>query len=236
MKKNPLKAQRKRLSDQVVEMLISMIVSGDLKPGEKLPPEPVLMEQFGVGRSSIREAVGALELIGVLSVRPGDGTRVTDWASNVEPKSVGLSLLTIGHDKINDLMEARLELEQSIAKFAARRATVDDIEEIQKQHKSFLQAKKSGRKMITADLAFHSAVVKACHNTVLIRFFSEMRQPVRLWMEQKAKYDWGFEQVAEEHEIILNAIKSHDETAAQTAMCSHIKLAGEKLISAMAGS
>ncbi|NDV28137.1 FadR/GntR family transcriptional regulator [Desulfovibrio sp. JC010] len=231
--KQPLpKIQRKRLSDQVVENLISMIASGELPPGEKLPPEPVLMEIFGVGRSSIREAVGALELIGILSVRPGDGTRVVDSTEVVQPKSVGLSLITIGQDKINELVEARTELEQSIAMLAAQRADSADIEDIRRQHNSFLKTK-NRQKLIEADLAFHGAVAHACHNSVLIRFYAEIRQPISLWMEQKAKYEWGFEQVAEDHELILKAIETHDTEAAQSAMRSHIESAGKKLADAL---
>ena len=91
---------RKSLSDQIIDSLITMIANGELKPGDKLPPEPQLMEQFGVGRSSVREAVGALELIGLITVRPGHGTHIVDAPDKVQSKSIGLSLLAIGQDKI----------------------------------------------------------------------------------------------------------------------------------------
>ncbi|MGE4557395.1 MAG: FadR/GntR family transcriptional regulator [Desulfovibrionaceae bacterium] len=231
MKRKQLKLQRKRLSDQVIEELIARITSGELQAGDKLPPEPQLMEQFGVGRSSIREAIGALELLGLLSVRPGQGTRITDATDT--PRSIGLSLITMGREKIRELVEARTELEQIIARFAAERATEDDIAEIKKQHKKLIQAQKNGAKLITADMEFHTAVASACHNTVFIRFFSELHQPIRHWMQQKAKYDWGFDRVVEEHEAILHAIEAHDADAAQAAMQQHIEAAGGKLAYAM---
>ncbi len=236
MKRTPQKVQRQRLSDQVAERLIAMIASGELQPGEKLPPEPQLVEQFGVGRSSIREAVGALELVGVLSVRPGVGTRVMDSTAMAPPKAVGLSLLTIGREKVADLVEARIELEQAIAKYAAMRASPADVEAITRQQANFLQAKQQGRTLIDADIAFHEAVANASHNTVLIRLLAELRPPVRLWMEQKAKYDWGFAQVAEEHAAIVEAIVNRDADAAQAVMRAHIEKAGEKLIAAMGGA
>ena len=99
MKRNSFKIQRKRLSDQIIERLIAMMANGELKPGDKLPPEPQLMDQFGVGRSSIREAIGALELIGLITVRPGHGTHITDSPDKVQSTSIGLSLIAIGHDK-----------------------------------------------------------------------------------------------------------------------------------------
>jgi len=233
MKRNSFKIQRKRLSDQIIESLIAMIANGELKPGDKLPPEPQLMDQFGVGRSSIREAIGALELIGLVTVRPGHGTHIADSLDKVQTKSIGLSLITIGHDKIRELVEARVELEQAIARLAAQRATEEDIAEIKAQHKKLISASKSGRKLIIADLGFHTALAKASHNSVLLRFLSELRQPMRHWMEQKAKYNWGYDQVVDEHEAILNAIEARDVEKAQLAMRVHVERAGQKLVSAI---
>jgi GntR family transcriptional repressor for pyruvate dehydrogenase complex len=210
-----------------------MIASGELKPGDKLPPEPELMEQFGVGRSSIRQAIGALELIGLITVRPGRGTHVTNSHDKVQAKSIGWSLLTIGHSKIRELVEARIELEQVIVRLAAERATEDDIAEIKSQQKKLIAAAKSGRKLIYADLGFHTALAKASHNSVLLRFLTELRQPMRHWMEQKARYDWGYDQVIEQHEAILKAVEAHDPQSAQSAMRIHVEMAGEKLASAI---
>lgn len=233
MKRSSTKIQRRRLSDQVVESLISMITDGRLQPGDKLPPEPQLMEQFGVGRSSIREAIGALELIGLLTVRPGDGTRITDSTGTMQPKGVGLALITLGHGKVRELVEARIELEQAIAMHAAERATAEDIIDIRKKHDKLIQAKKNGRSLIKPDLEFHVAIATASHNSIMMRFFSELHQPVRRWMEQKAKCDWGFDNVVEQHERIVNAIETRNPEAARSAMRSHIQLAGNKLVSAM---
>lgn len=233
MKSSPIKIQRHRLSDQVIENLIAMITHGQLQPGDKLPPEPELMKQFGVGRSSIREAIGALELIGLLTVRPGDGTRITDSTDSIQHKAAGLALITIGAEKVHELVEARSELEQSIAMYAAERATASDIGDIKQRHDLLIQAREQGQSLITADLEFHASIARACHNSILMRFFSELHRPVLRWMEQKAKYDWGFDRVIEDHERIINAIESHDPPAARQAMQSHIQLAGEKLITAL---
>ena len=71
------------MTDQIIDQLIAMITDGKLKPGDKLPSETALMEQFGVGRSSLREAVGALSLIGMLTVRPGHGTHVSPFRGRI---------------------------------------------------------------------------------------------------------------------------------------------------------
>jgi len=233
MKHTPPRLERKKLSDQIIEDLVDRIAKGELKPGDKLPPEPQLMKQFDVGRSSIREAVGALEILGLLSVRPGQGTRITE-ASEI-PRSAGLSLITLRREKIRELVEARMELEESIARFAAERATDDDIAEIKKQHKTLIRARNNST-LIKADLEFHMAIATACHNDIFIRFFLELHQPMRRWMEQKSKYDWGFSHVEEEHHAIIKAIEAHDIQAAQDAMHAHIETAGGKLIAAMEGT
>jgi GntR family transcriptional repressor for pyruvate dehydrogenase complex len=237
MKRNAFKLERKRLSDQISERIISMIIRGELKPGDKLPPEPQLMEQFGVGRSSIREAFGALSLLGLVNVRPGHGTFITDSPDKAQSESMAMSLITIGYDKIRELIEARCELEESIVKLASKRATEEDIDEIRAQHKKLKDGVKSGlkrgKKLIEADLGFHAALSKACNNSVLARFLAELRQPMRNWLEQMAKYDWDFEQVLVEHQAILSAIEARDPEKARLAMRNHVEIAGKKLSSAL---
>lgn len=233
MKNSPHRIERKRLSDQIIESIIAMIAGGELKPGDKLPPEPQLMEQFGVGRSSIREAFGALELIGLITVRPGHGTHVTESPDKVQPKSIGMSLIAIGHDKIRELVEARLELEEVIVRLAAERATAEDLDEIRAHHKKLRAAGKSVAKLIAADLAFHAALAKASHNSVLVRFLGELRQPVHNWMEQKTKYDRGYDHVIVEHATIIDAVEKRNPQAAQDAMRKHLEKAGAKLVAAI---
>ncbi|WP_236890752.1 FadR/GntR family transcriptional regulator [Desulfoluna limicola] len=150
-----------------------------------------------------------------------------------ESRALGLTLITMGRESVRDLVEARVDLEQSIAKFAAERATAEDIAEIKKQHANMIPSSSIGHDFIAADLGFHTAIANACHNPVLARFFFEIRQPVRHWMEQKYRFDWGREHVAAEHEAIMDAIEAHDVDAAQSAMRTHIKKAGEKLVAAI---
>jgi len=232
METGSLKIERKRLADQIIDRLASMIASGDLKPGDKLPSEPELMKQFGVGRSSVREAIGALSLIGLITVRPGQGTHVAKTSEASQAKPIGL-MLGVGQEKIKELVEARIILEQSAVQLAAERATDDEIAEIVHHHELLKPPLKSDQQAIDADLAFHLAISKASHNSVLIRFLSELRQPMQHWMEQKAKYDWGYAAVYEQHQLIVNAIQSRNANRAQTAMKNHLEATGEKLVTAI---
>jgi len=231
MSKQMFQVERKRLADQVADHLMALIGTGELKPGDRLPSEPELMKQFNVGRSSIREAIGALSLVGLVTVKPGQGTHVVGFSAENNLKPIGL--LGIGREKISELVEARVELECVIVRFAAERATAEDIEEIKNVHAQMKDVRGVEEQLIKLDLAFHMAVARASGNTVLTRFLMEMRQPIRLWMEQKARFDWGYDKVYEQHDLIVDAIASGDPNRAELALKSHLQSTGERLVAAI---
>lgn len=231
MNNQSLQIKRKRLADQVADRLMQLIADGTFKAGDRLPSEPELMKQFDVGRSSIREAIGALSLTGILKVRPGQGTHVAEFSPSTGSKPIGL--LAIGPEKVRELVEARVELEGVIARLAAQRATQEDLQDIRNAHQQLHDALLNKETLIKPDIEFHSAVAKACHNDVLIKFFSEMRQPTKHWMKQKAKFDWGYEKVYEQHDYIIKAIEAKDGPGAEAALKAHLLSTGEKLVAAI---
>lgn len=229
MKSSITRVERRHLKDQIVEQLVSMILNGKLKQGDKLPPEHVLMKQFGVGRGSLREAIGALSLMGVLTVRPGHGTHVAYSPDGFITKPLSWGLMMAGREKVHELVEARTVLEQAIVGLAAQRATDEDIAEMRHHHAQLKAAKKAGRKAVQADLSFHTALAKASHNDILVRLLIGMRHLIRTWMEQKATAVGGYDLVKEEHEEILRAIEAHDVERAQSALRNHLDSVGERL-------
>ena len=233
MKEELFQVRRERLADQIADKIMQMIRSGDLKAGDKLPSEPELMKMFAVGRSSIREAIGALSLIGLVTVRPGQGTHVAGQAEAGEDKPIGL-MLTAGPDKVREFVETRLELEKIIARMAAERATDEEILQIEKIHQRLKPPLKNRDQTIQADLDFHAAIATASHNSVLVRFLSELRLPMRDWIEQKTDFKRIYEKVYEQHDHIVDAIKARDGRKAHAAMQTHLELIGEKLVAAIA--
>lgn len=234
MKPNVMHIERKRLKDQIIDQLIAMISDGRFKPGDKLPSETALMELFGVGRSSLREAVGALSLIGLLTVRPGHGTHVAPSAG--EPsfaKPLRWGMFMGWREKLHEFIEARITLEQSLVGMAAERATEANIEEIRRGLSLLKSPKLTKRKAIQADLVFHTAIANASHNSVLARLLEELRQPVKSWMEQKASLFGGYDQVFEQHEVVFNAILARDPAGAQKAIREHLAAVGERLTAAL---
>jgi GntR family transcriptional repressor for pyruvate dehydrogenase complex len=227
----PVRIERRRLTDQIIEQLITMIAEGTLVPGDKLPPEHRLMKDFGVGRSSLREAVGALSLIGLLSVSPGRGTHVSIASGEFLAKPLRWGMLMMQRDRIQELIEARIALEQAIVTMAAERATEEDLQEIRRYHRHLKAAKNSRKRAIQADFSFHIALAKASHNNVLSKLLAELRQPVRHWMEKKASAlgEYDYDVVIKQHEAILQAIESHDAKRAQTALSKHLESVKEQL-------
>jgi GntR family transcriptional repressor for pyruvate dehydrogenase complex len=233
MKINSMRIERKRLTDQIIDQLIAMVADGKLKPGDKLPSETALMEQFGVGRSSLREAIGALSLIGMLTVRPGHGTHVAPSVGESFSKPLRWGMFVSWHEKLHEFIEARISLEQTLVGMAAERATEADIAEILRGLNLLKSSKLSKRRAIQADLVFHMAIANASHNSVLTRFLEELRQPVKNWMEQKASLFGGYDSVFEQHELIYNAILARNPERAQKAMREHLKAVGERLTAAL---
>lgn len=229
MKSSITRVERRHLKDQIFEQLVSMVLSGKLKQGDKLPPEHALMKQFGVGRGSLREAIGALSLMGVLSVRPGHGTHVASSPDGFLTKPFSWGKMTVGRDKVHELVEARTVLEQAIVGLAAQRATDEDIAEMRHHHAQLKAAKKAGRKAVQADLSFHTTLAKASHNDILVRLLISMRHLMRTWMEQKATVIGGYDLVREQHNEILHAIEAHDVERAQSALRNHLDSVGERL-------
>jgi len=218
-----------RLTDQIIEHVISMIADGKLQSGDKLPAESVLMQQFDVGRSSVREAIGALSLVGLLTVRPGHGTHVSMSSAEFLSKPLRWGMLMVWRDKLHELIEGRIILEEAMVGMAADRVTEEEVEEIRHFQDQFKAAKKLGRKAVQADLSFHKALAKASHNTVLARFLEELRQPVRSWMIQKASFVGGYDKVVEQHDAILKAVEKRNVKNARSAMREHLESVGERL-------
>lgn len=155
---------RRSLADEVAARLQQQIISGKYKVGDQLPVEPELMQQFGVGRSSIREAIKLLVNSGLLRVQQGIGTFVEDNSGIGEPLAQRLK-----RSDVKDINEVRQLLEMKIAEKAALSRTAQDV----KKMKRFFEARESAahkndiEASVDADINFHNAIAEASGNDVL---------------------------------------------------------------------
>ncbi len=217
--------RRTTLTGATFEKLIAHIVKGDWKAGDRIPPERELCEQLGIARPSLREALMAMELIGMLDRRAGEGTFV-------RPKSEFLSkpllwaLTGTDHEELQDIIESRVLIEQDLAGLAAERATDEEISAVA----GFVQRMESDiehdRSILDADLGFHLAVADAAHNLVLRNAVQLLRNMTRHWISLKLELPGVPERVLTEHKTILRGLLARDPEVARSAMASHLSSSG----------
>ncbi|GAA0534092.1 FadR/GntR family transcriptional regulator [Chitinophaga japonensis] len=168
--------KRHSLADAVAQRLQQQISLGQYQPDDKLPPEPALMQEFGVGRSTIREAVRILANAGVLRVQQGLGTFVETPSDAAEPLAQRLK-----RAELNDLVEVRQLLELKIAQKAAMHRTGADIEKM----RGFLQQRSERAQAndvegcIQADIDFHISIAAAAQNAILADLYSTVARHLK---------------------------------------------------------
>lgn len=195
--------KRQRLADDVAEALRREVREGRYKPGERLPNEQELMAAFGVGRSSIREAVRILAHSGILRVQQGLGTFVEHTAGIMEP--LGQRLRRSGAE---DLNEVRQLLEAKIAEKAASHRTSVDIRKMRELLSRRIEVAHQGDKAscIEADVAFHVSIAEAAGNEVLLDLYKTFAVQVARSLIDQYTDTSSFIQTHGLHEKLLQAI------------------------------
>ncbi|MEU3303030.1 MULTISPECIES: FadR/GntR family transcriptional regulator [unclassified Streptomyces] len=202
--------RRSALSDQVIAELRNQITSGEWPVGSRIPTEPELVEQLGVARNTIREAVRALAHNGLLDIRQGSGTYVVATSE----------LAGVMHRRFADadprhVAELRSTLESSAARLAAERRTERDLKQLDGLLARREDAWESGdaERFVAADATFHLAVVAASHNDVLTAIYADLGDLLRDWLRD----DVGQELRPEnhmDHTRLVDAIRAGDGEAA----------------------
>jgi len=198
--------QRKSLVQEVYGILRDKIQSGVYGVGQKLPTEPALMLQLGVGRSTIREAVKLLVNSGYVSVQQGIGTSVISISGNEALDS------TIEKANFTDLLEVRQLLEARIAEKAALHRTSRDIARINQQLKGRLAYAQAGqiKECIKADIAFHVAIADSCGNTFLAELYKVTSEHISKFFMEQYKDTAAFIKTQQLHQDLLQQIKDRD--------------------------
>ena len=202
--------------DAVSEEILALIRSGELKPGERLPSEPELIEMTGVSRSSVREAIRGLETMGLIEIRRGKGTYVRE-ISPVGVNDAQLLLMLADRKVLEDLIEVRLTLEPLIVKLAAERATASDVAALKHTLDSMRKAR-GHDEWRPPHLAFHQLLAEATHNIILTKIWSL----VTLFLKDSPLVT-GATVAAQPHvhEDLYEAIAAHDPERAQATMQAH---------------
>ena len=222
---NPI--SMKRIYQSVIEQFIGLIREGKLKVGDKLPPERSLAEMFNVSRASIREAFSAMEIIGLIEVRPGDGSFVTNL--NIAPFINTIAPLFVKTDEMEDeLLEFRKMLELEAAKLAAGKGKPEEITLLEGPLHSMKVAieKKDVNMGADADIQFHKILFGLSNNYILTKsaeYISHILESSVKFNRAKILKDSENSKVLyEQHKEIYEAIRNNDVQAAVEFMNKHL--------------
>lgn len=209
--------------EQVAEQLLGQIGARRLKPGDVLPPERELTESFGVGRSSIREALRMLESQGVISAVNG-GSFVVAEAANPLNSSLRLMFTLDDRTGIHDLFELRRILEVEAAALAAARHGPDHLDEMEAAIGEMAASltDTGGDRFIEADLRFHLAVAEATGNRLVLHSMQAVRDVIRRALMTVFTIPRSPESAVVEHRAIRAAIASGDPSRARQEMANHL--------------
>jgi GntR family transcriptional repressor for pyruvate dehydrogenase complex len=207
------------LTDEAIERIKEMIVSGELRPGDRLPKEADLAVRLGLSRNSLREAVRALSLIRVLDVRHGDGTYVTSLQPEVLLDTVGFVLDFHRDDSVLHLLEVRRLLEPPATAMAALRMTTKQLAALG----TLLDSGTDVADVVENDLEFHRQIAAGSGNPVLASLIDSLSAPTRrarVW--RGLTQEGAITRTNEQHRSIHRALVARDPDLARSWATVHI--------------
>lgn len=224
----PDKIVRLKLSEQVLGRLRDMIISGELKSGDKVPSERTLMERFGVGRPAVREALQSLHVQGLITITHGERSRVNELSAQMvlnQSDDVARLLLQAAPANLEHLKQARRMFELGIVRAAASKAKPEDVARLRdlvEEQKNSLPDAGNTKPFIEADIRFHSAIAEILGNPVLTAASNAMLGWLREYHMSLLHWS-GHESITlTEHQGIIDALAANDADAAVKAMELHL--------------
>lgn len=216
--------KRQTLTSQVIDHILNLIKSGQVKPGERLPTEKQLTSELGVSRTCVREAVKSLESLRLVSVRPRVGAIVLEPSPSAVFNAETLSAFS-NSQATDVLIEFRKILEVGLASLAAEKATGEDLAAMIRAMDDHKRALETDRVAYHADIAFHEAIAEASKNPIAITILKMISEPLQ---EQRRRTNAVLnapEEGLREHWKIFKAIKSRDPARARAVMRAHMDTA-----------
>lgn len=213
---------RTTLTADIYRKLVAHIIRGVWKPGTRIPPERQLGQLLGVGRASLREALKALEIMGLIETRLGDGTYVCQ-RSEFLSRPLLWAITSSSETEIQELVEARRLIETELSGLAAERATAEDLKQIGTHLDRMENSLERAGEFLQADIEFHLAIGQAAHNSILMNALNLIRNLLQKWIGSTLQVPGVSEKALEDHKAIFFAIAKKNAAAARSAMMSHLE-------------
>jgi GntR family transcriptional regulator, transcriptional repressor for pyruvate dehydrogenase complex len=213
---------RRRLADEIVDQIEALIVRSELRVGDPLPPERELARRLQVSRNALREAIGMLEQKGMVEVRAGSGTYVSQPSAAFIGDSLHL-LLRFNENTLLDLMEARSVVESETAALAAQTATADTLRAVKAALDQMDAHVNEPDQYTEADLTFHTELAQAAGNQVLQLFVLSLRSALRENIRYFSRTPNENEKSLRFHHRIYEAVLARQPDEARQNMCEHFQ-------------
>jgi GntR family transcriptional regulator, transcriptional repressor for pyruvate dehydrogenase complex len=216
-------ARRGTTSEEVVSQLREMIHRGELRPGDRLPPERDLAKMLGVSRPTLRAGIRSLAAVGVLQSRQGAGTFVVKSDGPPALDSNPLRLMASLHGFTSaEMFEARQSLEMAVAGLAAERASGDLMATMSEEIAGMFASLDDPEQFLIHDMRFHQTVAAASGNRILTSLMNMVATILFDVRSKTVKRARDLKESAEMHRHIYRAIREHDPEAARVAMREHL--------------
>jgi GntR family transcriptional repressor for pyruvate dehydrogenase complex len=224
----PIAARREPLATEIARRILEYLLAGHLEPGDRIPSERKLAEALGVGRSVVREALKSITLLGLIEVRPGDGTFLRRAESELLPQTIEWGLM-LGERRVADLIEARSHLEIVVAGLAAERRTADDLARLHEYVQAMAEASDTTA-FVDADIRFHMRLAESASNVSLLQIMASISSLLHVWIDRVRRAEVDNRRSTEEHVSVLQAVEKGDPEAARAAMSAHMGSATRRLL------
>lgn len=220
----PRRLMRTRLYEQVAEQIMAWVDEHGLRAGDRLPPERELAQHLGVSRATLSQALVALEVVGVVVVRHGDGTVLTgssDHGARI------VEAIRAHANRLPEVIETRDALETKLAMLAAERRTDEDMTRIDDALAAMAADIERGGRGVEGDERFHGAVTVAAHSLLLARLMDEIGDLVEETRLESLSQPGRPRASLAGHRAIAEAIRARDPEAAARAMHAHVELVSD---------
>jgi len=221
--------KRRAISEDVTRNILESIRNRELKPGDKLPSERQLAEEFQVSRVSLREGMRTLAYMNIVEIRTGDGTYVSD----LKPETLVEHLefvLSLDDSTLHQLLEARQFVEPQLAALAATNITDEELALLNLQLQKMRAVGDDFEQISELDVQLHMIIAQASRNPFLIRFMASLRHLGHKSRQRTSQIDFVRQISQKDHEQIVAAINAGDADGARDAMTRHLQHIQEGLI------
>ncbi|MBU8906467.1 FadR/GntR family transcriptional regulator [Desertibacillus haloalkaliphilus] len=213
---------RKTLSKQVIDQIIDLLLSGQLKPGDKLPPEMELLEILGVSRPVLREALSSLETLGIIQRRTREGTFFTNSIGS-KPYSI---MLALSAGNLPAIMETRMSLELGLVSIAAEKITDEDLARL----KETIDYMANNVEYTEQDRDFHRIIAYSASNPVMAGIIDPLLDAFDSTVDQISKRDRNQEETLAQHIEIYKALEKRDPIESFQKMYQHLDYVRNKVL------